>query len=202
MTSKKPAEDRRVEILTAAMTVFGRYGYRRTSMEMIAKAAGISRPALYQHFSGREDVFRAMGAHMLDEVLRSAREAAAAEGALADQLYAALAVKLRTVLGSVGAGHRAELLTEAGVIAPDLMLSFKNRFAALVADLLAAAVGGPDRLAPGMTAYECADLLLDAVVGISQADGTPDQLHRRLRQLVELTVRGLGTPEPVPAGKP
>ncbi|ROO87037.1 TetR family transcriptional regulator [Actinocorallia herbida] len=200
MTTRRTPEDRRDEILTAAMSVFGRYGYRRTSMELIAKAAGISRPALYQHFSGREDVFRAMGTRMLDGVLSTARDAASAPGSLVDRLYAALSVKLELVLGSVDAEHRGELLNEAGTVAADLLVSFKKKFADLIEDLLAAS-SGELSLGTVISARDCAELLLDTVVGISQADAPPESLHRRLHQMVELTVLGL-SPGPMATTAP
>ncbi|WP_328375615.1 helix-turn-helix domain-containing protein [Micromonospora zamorensis] len=51
-------EARRHRVLKAARVTFARYGYRRTSMEAIAQAADMSRPALYQHLSNKEAVFR------------------------------------------------------------------------------------------------------------------------------------------------
>ncbi|WP_327404904.1 TetR/AcrR family transcriptional regulator [Streptomyces sp. NBC_01288] len=192
MTPRKTPEDRRDEILTAALKVFGHYGYRRASMELIAQAADISRPALYQHFSGREDIFRAMGARMLDGVLDTARDAAATQTTLVDRVYAALSVKLELVVGSVNAEFRTELLTEAGLVAADLMASFKIRFADLVEEQLAASSAELAQLGTVISARDCADLLLDTVVGISQADAPAESLHRRLHQMVELTVLGLG----------
>ena len=47
-------------ILNAAFEAFARYGLRRTSMADIAKGAGMSRPALYLHYSGKEDIFNAL----------------------------------------------------------------------------------------------------------------------------------------------
>ncbi len=47
-------------ILRAAFTAFARYGLRRTSMADIAKGAGMSRPALYLHYAGKEDIFNAL----------------------------------------------------------------------------------------------------------------------------------------------
>lgn len=49
-------DEKRGRILNAALSVFALYGYRRTSMEDIAKAAGISRAAIYQHFRNKEDL--------------------------------------------------------------------------------------------------------------------------------------------------
>ena len=49
--------EREAEILRAALTVFGHYGYKKTSMEQLAKAADLSKPSLYLHFAGKEDIF-------------------------------------------------------------------------------------------------------------------------------------------------
>src|SRR5882757_90614 len=46
-------------VLSAALGVFGRYGFQKTSMEAVAKAAGISRPGLYLLFPNKEQLYRA-----------------------------------------------------------------------------------------------------------------------------------------------
>jgi len=53
-------EQRRIQILDASYNVFAAYGFKRTSMDDIAKEAGISRPALYQNFANKNDIFRAL----------------------------------------------------------------------------------------------------------------------------------------------
>lgn len=47
-------------ILRSAFVAFARYGLRRTSMADIAEGAGMSRPALYLHYAGKEDIFNAL----------------------------------------------------------------------------------------------------------------------------------------------
>lgn len=47
-------------ILRSAFVAFARYGLRRTSMADIAEGAGMSRPALYLHYTGKEDIFNAL----------------------------------------------------------------------------------------------------------------------------------------------
>lgn len=64
------SKDRR-EILEAALKVFIRYGFRRTTMSDLAKEAGMSRPALYQQFANKEDIFRAVA---IDYVTRAGEE--------------------------------------------------------------------------------------------------------------------------------
>src|ERR1700704_161927 len=53
-------DPKRRVVLAAALGVFGRYGFQKTSMEAIAKAAGISRPGLYLLFPNKEQLYRAM----------------------------------------------------------------------------------------------------------------------------------------------
>ncbi|WP_411124282.1 TetR/AcrR family transcriptional regulator [Streptomyces sp. x-19] len=60
------------------MVTFARFGYRKTSMEEVARAARISRPGLYFLFSSKEALFRAAVTQALE------RDIAAAERALAD----------------------------------------------------------------------------------------------------------------------
>lgn len=45
------------KILEAALKVFAEHGYDGAQIELIAEAAGCSRPAFYQYFSGKSDVF-------------------------------------------------------------------------------------------------------------------------------------------------
>ena len=47
-------------ILEAAWMAFSTYGFRKTSMDDIAKGAGMSRPALYLHFKNKDAIFRAL----------------------------------------------------------------------------------------------------------------------------------------------
>ena len=50
-------DDKKTQILKAAMRVVSAYGFKRTSMEDIAQEAGVSRPAIYQLFRNKDDVF-------------------------------------------------------------------------------------------------------------------------------------------------
>ncbi|MDQ2853111.1 MAG: TetR/AcrR family transcriptional regulator [Actinomycetota bacterium] len=50
---------RRDAVLESALLTFARYGYRKTSMEQVARSARISRPGLYFLFASKGDLFRA-----------------------------------------------------------------------------------------------------------------------------------------------
>jgi TetR/AcrR family transcriptional regulator len=185
--------DRREQILLAAVGCFGRYGYQRTSMEMIARAAEMSRPALYQHFTGKEAVFRAMVAQLFDSAAARAETAAKAEAALVDRLHGVLVAKFELVMGHTEAEFRDELIAEAAALAADLVASFKQRMIAVLEVLLISASDELDLVGIEISAHDAAALLYDAVTGIEMGEATTETLYTRLRQLVELTARGLTT---------
>jgi AcrR family transcriptional regulator len=179
------------QITAAALDVFGRYGYQRTSMDLIAKAAGISRPALYQHFRGKDDIFRAAGERIGDELVSAVEAAATMDTSTADRLYHALAVKLDLATGSVDARFRADLIAEASARLPDLRSAMKARHAAVLEKILDSAAD-LDLDSAAISAHDIAVVLLDALTGISQQDEPAGVLRRRLRQIVNLTINGLG----------
>ena len=52
-----------------ALEVFGRYGFRKASMDEIARSADISRQGLYLHFANKDALFRAAVRQELDTAL-------------------------------------------------------------------------------------------------------------------------------------
>jgi len=52
-----PAEKRRRLIIESARDVFASQGYARVGTADLARAAGISEPALYRHFTGKKELF-------------------------------------------------------------------------------------------------------------------------------------------------
>jgi AcrR family transcriptional regulator len=69
------SDDKAKRAITAAADVFLRYGYARTTMGDIAKAAGMSRPALYLLFPGKEQLFAAATMQMSKQRLEDIRAA-------------------------------------------------------------------------------------------------------------------------------
>lgn len=49
-----------LQILDAARELFLRDGFGATSMDMVAKAAGVSKATIYAHYSSKEELFAAM----------------------------------------------------------------------------------------------------------------------------------------------
>jgi len=58
MTESNAAMARRDDIVRAAIGVFLRYGYARTTMRDIAQATGLTRPTLYLTFPTKSESLR------------------------------------------------------------------------------------------------------------------------------------------------
>src|SRR5579872_3748718 len=58
--TREAAERTRDEIIDAAETLFYEHGVSRTSLEQVARAAGVTRGAVYWHFRNKLDLFEAM----------------------------------------------------------------------------------------------------------------------------------------------
>ncbi|QZA18016.1 TetR/AcrR family transcriptional regulator [Mycobacterium malmoense] len=95
--ARMSAEDRREEVLHAAIIEFAHRGYAGTSTEAIARRAGVSQPYLFRLFAGKHDLFlkciERSFQHTEDSLRESARgltgpEAIAAMGSRYRQLIA------------------------------------------------------------------------------------------------------------------
>ena len=68
---------RRESVLDAAREAFVVHGYHGVSMEQVGVRAGISKPVLYSHFSGKLDLYLAVLQQYLDAMVAGLREALA-----------------------------------------------------------------------------------------------------------------------------
>src|SRR3989440_12476096 len=75
-TQRKTAEERREEILDAALTEFAAQGLDGASTETIAKAAGISQPYVFRLFGTKKELFKATIARCMRETLETFQRAA------------------------------------------------------------------------------------------------------------------------------
>src|SRR5918993_47525 len=61
--------DTQRRILDAALEVFAEVGFADTRVELITERAGCSRPAFYQYFAGKHDVFWALASRLGEEMV-------------------------------------------------------------------------------------------------------------------------------------
>jgi AcrR family transcriptional regulator len=194
MQAKLSPQDR---ILDAAMRVFRRHGFRRSSIEQAAEEAGLTRQALYHHFSSKEALFRAVIERLYEHSL--AAEVAAAKTAeekgrgLADILVAEITARLGALFAALeGSPHIDELFSEHLAQARDLLQTYSTRFEGEVAATIARVCRTRNlKLAGGITVRELARCVEMAIHGTKSAypsmrplDAFLNQLETMLRMLI------------------
>jgi TetR/AcrR family acrAB operon transcriptional repressor len=187
------------------MQVFRRHGFRRSSLEEVAEAAGLTRQALYHHFDSREALFRAVIAHVLEAASEAGLTAAAAAEAsgedLADILAAQITARFARFIASCdGSPHVEELFSEQLIQARDLYREYAARFdAELTATIERARRRQRLVLAGGITAPRLAGLIGMAVNGTKSAYPSmqpPQAFLRELGVMVRTLVAGAVTAAP------
>ena len=76
MAIKKPKQERIGEIIQAAIDEFLEKGYDGTSMESIARRAGVSKGGLYHHFSSKDEILLLANQKLNEPVYRIMQDAA------------------------------------------------------------------------------------------------------------------------------
>jgi AcrR family transcriptional regulator len=144
MARRTPARERlsgpqrRERILDAAAEAFAAHGYRAASVEDIARAAGVTKPVLYDHFASKRALFTSL--------MESARDELAARGAQAMSADAPPGARMRTAVEAFFAyvehkPARARVLLFAARGEPELQDAFdavQEEATARIASLLAA----------------------------------------------------------------
>lgn len=118
------ASSRIDQIADAALRLFARYGYKRSSMDDIAKEAGLAKATLYLHFKGKDDVFRAMLKLLAKRAETRCREVMTLDAPFAARLSALLHAHYGQAYASFGTGeHLVELkAVMASIAGPELQI--------------------------------------------------------------------------------
>src|ERR1700678_3238330 len=113
----EPADTRQRALLDAAVGVFARYGFRKTSMDEVARAAGVSRQGLYLQFANKEELFRRALDHSFNSQLNAAVAALSVRGdSLEFRIIAACDAWSGRFVGSRGA-DAADLMCASTALA-------------------------------------------------------------------------------------
>jgi AcrR family transcriptional regulator len=151
--------DRRQHALDCALQVFIRFGYRKTTMDDVARTADISRQGLYFMFANKEDLFRGAMRKALDDGLVAAC-ARLEDGKLApgERLVLAFDEWMGRFVG-IGRGDASDLFERSGALLGSLLSDYSTVFQEHVAQMLAdcALAADEDGAAElAATLYQCA----------------------------------------------
>lgn len=194
MTPRGDAEARRTAILDGALRVFGQYGYRRTSMDDIAREAGIGKGTIYLSFASKEEVFQALSQGLAQRMLTDAEAARHRPGTIADRLTAMHTAWFGTYVETIQhSPHAAELLDAKHRLSAAVVADSTARYRQLVREAVAeaAAAGELDLARAGLTADTAAELLIASARGLESSTDSPAEYRRYLAAMVGVMVAGL-----------
>jgi AcrR family transcriptional regulator len=180
---------RREHVLQVALVTFARYGYKKTSMEDVARAADISRPGLYFLFNSKQNLFRAAVTQALDDDLVAAQRTLADGGRpLGDRLIEAFDLWTGRYIGPMAKDVAILIETNPELLGP-IVTAYPTRFAEMVTDAVAAGLPS-DRSA---MAGDLAGTLLSTAIGIKQQASTRPEFVARMTIAVNIFLAGAGS---------
>jgi AcrR family transcriptional regulator len=175
---------RRELVLAAALDTFARYGYRKTSMEDVARSADISRPGLYLMFGSKQELFTAAVTQALDQSLTAVTGVLAdAARPLRDRLLSAFDHWTGRYIGAMSREVNA-IAEEYQDLLGSVVAEHPRRFAAL---LDAALAESPDTSKAARSAA-VAQTLISTSIGIKHEVTTREAFLERLAIAIDLIV--------------
>lgn len=167
--------EKRERIIDAARVLFLRQGLRATTMEAIAREAGIAKPTLYTQFSDKDAVFMAILEQLVAAKIAAFETGIAGEGPVAVRVGWALAEMYRVLAAALEGSAHAEELFGAHKRGTVLFAEADSRIAdRLTKELRSAGAREPDRLTR---------LVLDAAYGLASKTITSEVLGADLMLL-------------------
>lgn len=97
MGARKSADSRKAEIVTAMLRLADELGPDRLTTLAVAKAVGLTQPAIFRHFPTKQDLWLAVAAHIAANMTEAWEAVLAAKAAPQDRINALLQVQLRQI---------------------------------------------------------------------------------------------------------
>lgn len=190
----KDREQKAGAILDAALPVFVRHGFRKTSMADIARAAGISRAALYLSFGSKEELFRAGSERAHARTMRNVEAALAGDGDIFSRIELAIAAFQRDlIMPFAGSADATELFDANMALARDVTLAARAQLVALLARALADAEATGAITLDDLKAVptDLAGIIVAAMEGIKEAQAAGRNLLEDTRLFLRLLRQAL-----------
>ncbi|MGH3533081.1 MAG: TetR/AcrR family transcriptional regulator [Mycobacterium sp.] len=188
----------REAILAAALADFAAFGYRRASIESIARRGEVSRATVYLHYRGKDEIFRQVVTGLHDEHLSAMRAAADDLGIeIQTRLVRLLQARFqRFVELMAGSPNAVELYDVHNKMCGDIAQQAAIRADKIFVGVLRRAVAaGEIDLAPsGLTIKQLAGVLNDCAYGAkgeNPATIGPAEFTARLSRSVRAILSGV-----------
>ncbi len=189
---------RRRHVIDAAIGVFLRYGYARTTMADIAEAAGLSRPTLYLTFADKEAIFASVIETMVANKLADIHQGLPDQRTVAAKLAFACEAWGAEGFDLVRAHPDAKDMFDLGFAA---VCASYRAFGALVADIVAGPISAGNL---AVDKDELARVVVYGIKGFKDVARDGQDLRKMIAALVAVVAAALepeaATREAGPAG--
>jgi AcrR family transcriptional regulator len=181
------SEDRRNHILNASVIAFSHHGYRKTSLEDVAREAGISRQGLYLHFSSKDELFSATIDYALSMQLEAAEKALSNGSSILSSLLKACDEWAGRHIGQ-GTSDADDLAASSTAISGDLMKQFTARFEALLTSAISSSTMMASLKNNGLTSCDVAKTIYLLTAGIKTTSRTREEFRQSLASALSVLI--------------
>lgn len=202
MTESSLPSGTRDALLEAAAVEFATFGYRRSSMESVARRAGLSRATLYSHWSSKEQLVRTLVESLHAQHLTAMRDAIGRrQGDTAQQIADVLEARFAGFVALTASSPNArELYDIHDRICGDIAARARDEGTELIEQFLEelADAGSISFASSGLNAHDAAKALTlsaEAAKGENR-DADPATFRADLQRIVRLLVHGLKSTSP------
>ncbi|MES2626711.1 MAG: TetR/AcrR family transcriptional regulator [Pseudomonadota bacterium] len=194
-------DTRRETLLQAAIGVFLRYGYKKTSMDDLARAADLSRQGLYLHFATKEELFKEAVIHLTAQGRLAMRNTLKRDDLTIEErlLGAFVAFKSHTSGGDMPREHMDELLLTANQLVGPAFAELEQAVVGDLTQFLQSSGIAVKWRAAGLTARDIAQNLYAASYGIKHQVRTLAEYTDRMQVAVRLVCRASADARPSPS---
>ncbi|MDB6099281.1 MAG: TetR/AcrR family transcriptional regulator, regulator of autoinduction and epiphytic fitness [Gammaproteobacteria bacterium] len=173
-------------VLDAAVGVFARFGFRKASMDDVARAAGVSRQGLYLSFANKEELFRRALEHSLRSQLAAAIAALSRTAdSLETRLVRASVEWSGRFVGSLGA-DASDLMCASTSLAGSTLTDYESQFEAALARAIGASGMARACAAAGLEIADLARALHATARGLKQGCKTQDEFVKGMTAAVRM----------------
>lgn len=185
--------EKELKVIEAAQPLLLRYGFARITMNDIAVATGISRPALYLVFANKEEIFLAVFKHGAEQILAEIAETLPTLETVEDKLHFAFDRWIvQPYLMMIQSPDARELVDCTFAFVQEEMARQYAEFEALLAGIIEPLVR--KHSSTEMSPAQLAHLLIGAVTGFKKIARDVDELQQLIRGQLSILLAALGAP--------
>lgn len=175
--------NKRLDIVTVALDVFFKFGYKRVSMNEIAETAGISRAGLYLYFKSKEEIFNAAIVHHCDILLAEINQGLLSQPTTEEKILYALEIwSIRDFDNSLTSPEYKEITDSSYQFAREALDTSYGKLEALLATLL----GDQANSTNGISSARLAQLVTGALRGFKTVARSSVELRHMIQDLLQI----------------